>query len=119
MATERLYKEERGLEIYSKVIEDYNDKAKLVEGLQYFTDLDFNGSNGEDYLWDVAKENGCSSNQEYVVKNLDLEKQTEDIISDYFKRWLGADFYYSAYAVDTHVVDEKTLIITVTYTHEV
>lgn len=81
------------------VVKNENVKESLFE-LFSSVDADFNGENGEDYLWDCAKENGFESNLDYELKNAkekyadDLELVIKEVVSsaqgtwgDYYSNW--------------------------------
>lgn len=69
-------------------------------------DLDFTGENGEDYLWDEAREKGFNNNLDFVrvsLKDLFYYKDTRekanlyDICDKFFDMWLNNDGYYNEY----------------------
>lgn len=97
---------------------DYNLES-ILGALSNFNDEDFNGNNGEEYLWECAE--GYDSNMEYVLDEL-RKKYTEDIIQedvykvidlvrDYFNEFLGNDGYYKDYEFDVDVEDGDVIIV--------
>ena len=49
----------------------------IAEDLFWDLDADLNGNNGEGYLWEEAKENGCKCNLDYISK-LYADKMNKD-----------------------------------------
>ena len=106
-------------------VEHPGDRADLLEALLSFAedyDNDFNGQNGEEYLWDDAKEAGFSSNAEYLLDDLDKAYPTDDrtLIAEYFSEWLGHDNYYHDY--DFNIIvnkDDEIQHIILAFTTEV
>ena len=76
------------------IINDINDRDEILDVLSnIYTDEDFNGNNGEEYLWEEAE--GYNSNQEYVVdciKKSDIK--CSDMVYKFFSEWLDNDGYY-------------------------
>lgn len=68
-------------------------------------DNDFNGRNGEEYLSTEAREYGCESNQEYLVRTLSEEfkagkfEEEHEVVDAFCERWCGADDFFEEYAV--------------------
>ena len=85
-----------------------NDHIKRINLISIFDQLsthddDFNGGNGDEYLWDSAKENGFETNSDYltteVLKGItEDEKITQDrvckLIDEFLSKWTGNDSYY-------------------------
>ena len=74
-------------------------------------DADFNGENGEEYLWDRAKNAGYETNAEYLA-NLVVSKDNdfESCVKTYVDEWIGKDFYYQEYEVET-LKDKNNYIV--------
>lgn len=99
------------------LINNIQDKEEILNTLyNIYTDEDFNGNNGEEYISEKALEGGFTSNQEYTLSELRKSNLTgEDLITTFFNEWLGKDYYYSNINIDSFEQDGKT-IVTVTYT---
>lgn len=80
-------------------------------------DEDFNGNNGDEYLWDVAREQGYESNADYLIA--DVLKDVEDdqdldygsvrqLIDTFLYRWTGQDDYYDG--VDFDFYDRNNIL---------
>jgi hypothetical protein len=90
-----------------------DSEIQLLEALDELArnwDKDFSGENGEDYLWEDAKDEGYECNADYVFNY--IKESIEDghynkysinsiryatIVEDYLDMWLGSDNYYGAY----------------------
>ena len=75
-------------------------------------DNDFNGKNGEGYLWDVAKEEGYTSNVGYLFDAISKEykNDVDNLIFDFFACWLGEDDYYLDYSYKTIKDDDGNIL---------
>lgn len=91
------------------------DKAELnllneLDELARVWDDDFSGKNGEDYLWEDARDGGYECNADYVYEDIKERIETGDydsftvdsiryatIVEDYLDMWLGGDNYYGEY----------------------
>lgn len=80
-------------------------------------DDDFNGNNGEEYLWDIAKEAGFNTNFEYTLfeagKQPDLAKRIENFVDI----WMEKDNYYKEYRLKIQRKGKK-LFVSFAYTVE-
>lgn len=95
-------------------IENINDKKEVLATLSIFDDEDFNGNNGDEYLWEVAK--GFESNQDYVLDTLDKSDLTgEQLVYMYFDMWLGNDGYYGDYDVIVDSFSDNKAVVSVAY----
>lgn len=74
-----------------------------LRGLSEF-DNDFNGENGDDYLWEEA--NGFESNMEYLVNEVKNIEDDEECVNTFFEEWLNHDKYYDEWNVSV-ITDEK------------
>jgi hypothetical protein len=61
------------------------------------SDGDFNGNNGEEYLWDGLTDQGYDSNLDYVIAHLKETDDYKDKVKQFFEEWLDADDYYHDY----------------------
>ena len=93
------------------------DKESIINALNEIAsiDCDFNGENGEEYLWEEAKAKGYKSNMDYVSHTVD-GYTSQAIVYKYLSMWLGRDNYYSSYDYQVlELSDSDTLIIVVSY----
>lgn len=67
-----------------------------LRSLSYF-DYDFNGENGNDYLWEEA--NGFESNMDYLINKVRKIKDDEDCVNSFFEEWMDNDSYYEKWNV--------------------
>lgn len=91
------------------------DKESIINALNEIAsiDYDFNGENGEEYLWEEAK--GYESNMDYVSKTVD-GYTPQALVYNYLNLWLGRDNCYSSYDYQVlEMSDSDTLIIVVSY----
>lgn len=91
-----------------------NTKEDVIEYLKGIAeyDLDFCGENGEDYLWDKAREQGFESNSDYCINEV-MEQYGKDrvkAIEEYFELWLGSDGYYDEYHYSVNKYRNKLFI---------
>lgn len=94
----------------TSLIENIHDKQEVLNALSCFTDEDFNGNNGEEYLWEVAQ--NYESNRDYVLDMLEKSDLTgENLIYKYFELWTDNDGYYSDYDVVVNQIDDKRAIV--------
>ena len=75
-------------------------------------DCDFNGENGDDYLWDEAE--GFESNAEYCLSEAKEESTPSAMVAKFLDMWMGRDSYYWDYDLGT-VVEGDTLFISLAY----
>lgn len=64
------------------------------------TDCDFNGENGEDYLWDDTKAAGYKCNLDYTADICRKESTPKKALFKFAELWLGRDTYYDNYKVE-------------------
>lgn len=95
-----------------------NDLGNIFSQLSTY-DNDFNGNNGEDYLWEEAEEKGFETNADYlineVLKNYDYNTiigkgQISKLISMFLNRWLGSDCYYDGYDYEFDIVNNVLFV---------
>ncbi len=89
------------------------DKESLLNALQSLgeCDCDFCGENGEDYLWDIAKDK-YDSNSDYLRDKVADIEDDEECINAFIDGWMGNDRYYIDYSVNTikNAMNEVTAI---------
>lgn len=78
-------------------------------------DLDFNGENGDEYLWDEAL--GFESNAAYCLSIAKKEKTPSDMIEKFISLWMGRDYYYQDYRIGIHC-ENNTLFVSLAYITE-
>ena len=80
-------------------------------------DEDFNGNNGEEYLWEVAKEKGFENNADYltdkVLKGITKDEpltcqQVQKLIDEFLSEWTQHDIYYDG--VDFDFIDKNNVL---------
>lgn len=95
-------------------IENINDKEEVLATLSFFDDEDFNGNNGDEYLWEMAQ--GFESNQDYVLDTLKKSDLTgEQLVYEYFDMWMGVDGYYEDYEVIVDTFSDNKAVISIAY----
>lgn len=105
--------------LHTTVISDLSDREKVLDALTEFTDEDFNGNNGEDYLWEVAKEKGFSSNQDYVIDQIrKSDIHGTNIVKTYLEEWLGNDSYVFMYKYDCKLVDSTMCVVSLAIVYD-
>lgn len=89
-----------------------NTKESVGDTLMYLAneDLDFNGENGEDYLWEEAKLGGFASNAEYALSIAKKEETPEKMIEKFIWLWMGRDSYYQDYDLGIIIKDDNVFI---------
>ena len=75
------------------------NRESLLDALRNLSDFDrdFNGANGDDYLWEEA--NGFESNMDYLINKVREIKDDEDCINSFFEEWMDNDSYYEKWNV--------------------
>lgn len=102
------------MEFNSQIID--NTKDDIIEYLKDVAeyDNDFSGENGEDYLWDKAREKGFESNADYCINEVMTQYEEDgDIkkaIENFFELWLGSDGYYDEYDCCVYGYKDKLFI---------
>jgi len=78
----------------------------LFEALTKLGDIDddFNGNNGENYLWDVAKK--FDTNLEYCINEIKNMASQKSMVEKFVVMWLSEDHYYGHYEVLCAVNDK-------------
>lgn len=92
-----------------------NTKADVADTLMCLAgcDCDFNGENGEDYLWEEAE--GFESNAEYCLSIAEQEKTPREMIEKFVSLWMGRDQYYQDYDLGI-LVHGDILFMSLAYT---
>ena len=103
------------MEFNSQIID--NTKENVIE---YFNNIvneyddDFNGNNGEDYLWDIAKDDGFKTNIDYcinkVMKQYEIDNDIVKAIEDFFKLWFESDSFFDEYDYCVYEYKDKLFI---------
>lgn len=101
------------------IIEDINDRDEILDKLsRMYTDNDFNGENGTEYISEKAKEAGYESEQDFVINRLkksDLKKY--DLINAFCLDWFTSSSSYLDY--DFHIVEHAgATIVTIVFVGE-
>ena len=110
------------------VINDHIKKVNLINIFEQLAthDEDFNGGNGDEYLWGSAKEKGFETNSDYltdeVLKDItDDEEIAQDkvakLIDKYLSKWTGNDDYYSGVDFD-FIIKNNVLFVAVAVAKE-
>ena len=90
------------------IIEDINDREGVLNTLNgLYTDGDFLGINGAEYLWEEASESGFESNQGYtidILKNSGLKG--EELVVSFLHQWLDNDCYYGEWTMETAKIND-------------
>mgnify|MGYP000723060584 FL=1 len=70
------------------------NRESLLNALRSLSDFDcdFNGENGDDYLWEEA--NGFESNMDYLINKVREIKDDEDCVNSFFEEWMDNDRNY-------------------------
>ena len=68
-------------------------------------DADFNGANGDEYLWEESE--GFESNAEYCLSVAQNEARPREMIEKFISLWMGRDPYYYDYDLGILVQDDK------------
>ena len=88
------------IEYYNNIVNEYDD--------------DFNGNNGEDYLWEIAKDDGFKTNIDYcinkVMKQYEIDGDIEKAIGDFFEFWFKSDSYFDEYDYCVYEYKDKLFI---------
>ena len=88
------------------VIKDIQSGHDLIDVFKQLSQIDddFNGNNGPDYLWDVARKGGFRCNMDYIIDRVmnQMKVNTSNhgitAITDRFvKEWRRADKDYNGY----------------------
>ncbi len=106
---------ENNLFLTSVIINDNKEDVEFLLWALSQKDDDFNGNNGELYLWDTAKEAGFKTNYEYVLSVAEKEEDTVSMIEKFLEEWFESDNYYLSYRLSVERIDGK-LFIALAYT---
>ena len=98
-------------------IVDIQSAADVVRALKALAEIDndFNGTNGEEYLWNPAKRAGYKDNASFLADTVievigkGVNKDSfEEYVTAYVNVWIGEDPYYKDYEVIVKRVDDGT-----------
>lgn len=78
-------------------------------------DLDFNGENGKDYLWDKARDAGFETNVDYVISEVGKIDDLEEAIKVFFDLWMQNDYYYESYSVGAIKKDDTIIALSIVF----
>lgn len=98
--------------LQSEIIDNINDRNNILDVLSRFDDEDFNGNNGDEYLWSVCKSFGCKTNKEFALKCAAEQEKPNFIIGIYFDFWLNTDESYKGFSWDLIEVDNNKHVLT-------
>ena len=104
------------MEFNSQIIN--NTKEDVIEYLNNIVneyDDDFNGNNGEDYLLQVAKDDGFKTNIDYcinkVMKQYEIDNDIVKAIENFFDIWFNSDnSYYIQYDYCVYEYKDKLFV---------
>lgn len=85
-----------------------NGPNDIIDALVSLADIDadFNGENGEEYLWKVAKDAGYDTNATYLANTITKNNNDfESCVKEYVEEWIGKDYYYKDY--DVKILKDK------------
>ena len=87
-----------------------NNKKQVASYLMDLADCDsdFNGDNGDEYLWEEAE--GFESNAEYCLSIAKNEARPREMIEKFISLWMGKDSYYYDYDLGVLVQDDKLFV---------
>ena len=96
------------LEHYYEVMP--NNKRQVARFLMDLADCDsdFNGDNGDEYLWEEAE--GFESNAEYCLSIAQNEIRPREMVEKFISLWMGKDSYYYDYDLGVLVQDDKLFV---------
>lgn len=103
------------LEQISDIIANTKAGAKLFLSIAAQCDNDFNGENGEEYLWADAE--GFESNLEYCLSIAENEPTPRAMIQKFVRLWMGRDNYYQDYSLDI-MQHEEILFVSLAFVTE-
>lgn len=85
---------------------EVDNRESLLDALRSLSDFDcdFNGENGNDYLWEDAK--NYDSNMDYLINEIKDIEDDEECVNTFFEEWLDNDKYYDEWNVSV-ITDEK------------
>ena len=96
------------------VIKNIQTPEDIIDVLVQLGDVDsdFNGGNGDEYLWPTAAKKGFESNAEYLAdyvvfhSNANSKKYGVKAYTDRFiKEWLKRESYYASIEIDVVKLD--------------
>ena len=96
------------------IIKNIQTPEDIIDALIQLGDIDadFNGENGDDYLWPVAQKKGFESNAKYLAdyvvfhSNANSRQYGMKAYTDRFvKEWLKRETYYASIQIDVVKLD--------------
>lgn len=98
------------------IIKEIKKTEDIIDFLISFgeIDADFNGDNGDEYLWKCAKNAKCETNAEYIAKKVvnDVNVTTAATkhgmtayTAAFIKEWLSKDSYYDNMHIELRKID--------------
>ena len=93
---------------------EVNNRESLLNALKSLSDFDcdFNGENGNDYLWEDAE--GYESNMDYLINEVKDIEDDEECVNTFFDEWLSHDRYYDEWNVSV-ITDEKKRVKAISF----
>ena len=104
------------LELFKVKTNDRKDVRNSLISLCY-GDADMNGDNGEEYLWDEAREHGYSNNSSYLADYVMANNsKVASMFTDFMFIWMERDksYYDLGYEID-FIEEEDNLTVAITY----
>lgn len=98
------------------IIKEIKKTEDIIDFLISFGEIDddFNGYNGDEHLWECAKNAKCKTNAEYIAKKVVNDVNTIAAAAKYgmaaytaafVKEWLSADSYYDDMNIKLRKID--------------
>ena len=105
----------RYMESIKERVKKKDFKAELINLLDF--DCDISGENGDEYLWQEAKDRGFSTNAEYIVDDaINTYGETDDAI-EHALRKVFDDSFYTVW--DIHLEERiHFYIVMIGYSHQ-
>lgn len=103
------------MEHITDIIANTREAAKLFLFTAIQCDNDFNGENGEEYLWEDAME--FKSNAEFCWTEAEKKSTPREIIEYFVSLWMGRDTYYVDYSVEI-LQHEEILFVSLVFVTE-
>lgn len=96
---------------YCEVVKNNKESMEdLLLSMSYF-DMDFTGENGDEYLWEEAREAGFESNALYCLSIAKQEKDAENMAYTFLSMWMQHDCnYYIEYDISIRSVDNYIFV---------
>lgn len=98
-----------------KVVKNTREEVSQMLMDLSLLDNDFNGENGEEYLWTEAE--GFGSNAEYTLFIAECENTPTEMVRRFIDMWMSHDDYYLEYKIGI-VIQDDNLFFTLVYITE-